>query len=331
MSEQGLRGKGSVARGPKFVGLVTLAVVMLVVGALFVPSGLALGRSTYYAELKQAGGLKPGDEVRVAGVGVGRVKSLEIRDARVRVAFRISGDVELGRDSQAAVKIATLLGNHYLDLRPRGGGPLPGDTIPLANTTVPFEVQDIIEAGGPALEELDGVKLQAALGVLSDDFRNTPELTTQALDGLARLSRVIVTRKDQLDRLIRSADAVTANLNSNRAQLLDLMRQASLIFTEVTRRREAIGELLTDTTALARQLTALVRENQAKVTPLLDHLEVVLGTLRANEKSLERTATLLGPTARYFANATGDGPYIGVVAPNAILPDSLLCRVQAKC
>ncbi len=158
---------------------MTIAVVMLVVGALFVPSGLALGRATYYAELKQAGGLKPGDEVRVAGVGVGQVKSMEVRDARVRVTFRISGDVELGKDSEAAVKIATLLGNHYLDLRPRGAGPLPDRTIALANTTVPFEVQDIIEAGGPALEELDGTKLQAALGVLSDDFRNTPELTTR--------------------------------------------------------------------------------------------------------------------------------------------------------
>jgi len=44
---------------------------------------------------------------------------------------------------------------------------------------VPFEVQDIVEAGGTALEQLDGTKLRAALQVLSDDFRNTPALTAR--------------------------------------------------------------------------------------------------------------------------------------------------------
>jgi phospholipid/cholesterol/gamma-HCH transport system substrate-binding protein len=317
--------------GPKFVGLVTMLVSAIVVTLLFVPTSLQLGRTTFYAELSQAGGLVPNDEVRIAGVRVGNVRSLEVRDARVRVSFGIQRDIDLGPDTTASVRVATLLGNHYLELKPAGTGDLPGATIPLANTTVPFEVKDIIEAGAVAVEELDGDKLRQALQVLADDLRDTPALTTVTLDGLSRLSTVIVSRDRQLGRLIRSANAVTSNLNANRAQLIELMQQASLVFVEITRRRDAIRELLADTQALADQLVALVRENDKKLTPMLTNLNVVLTTLQRNDKALERTAILLGPAARYFANATGNGPYLDVVAPNAIFPDSTLCRIQAEC
>lgn len=326
-----LRRASRVPPTPRLVGILTIAVAVLVVGSLFAPTGLALGKETYYAEFAQAGGLGPGDEVRVAGVGVGDVKSLVVRDAKVRVAFRISRDVALGPATQASVKVATLLGNHFLELRPAGTGPLPERTVRLADTSVSFEVKDIIEAGGTALEELDGNKLRDALKVLADDFRDTPALTTETLIGLTRLSDVIVARQEQVGRLIRSANAVTGNLNANRSQLVDLMRQASLILSEVNRRRAAIHELLLDAQALAAQLSGLVADNQAKLAPLLAHLNTVLATLRRNDTALGEVLALLGPGARYFANATGNGPYVDVVAPNAIFPDSMLCKIQARC
>ena len=326
-----LKRPRSGTRVPKLVGVVTTLLAAIVVGLLFVPTTLQLGRATYYAELSQSGGLAPNDEVRIAGVGVGNVKSLVVRKARVWVTFGIEKDIPLGPATEATVKVATLLGNHYLELRPAGAGDLPDRTIRLAATSVPFEIKDIIEAGATAVEGLDGEKLAKALRVLADDLRDTPALTTVTLDGLSRLSTVIVTRDQQLGRLIRSANAVTANLNTNREQLVDLLRQASLVFTEIERRRAAIHELLLDTQALARQLSGVVHDNQARITPMLRNLDVVLTTLRNNDAALERTAVLLGPAARYFANATGNGPYLDVVAPNAIFPDSLLCRVQAEC
>ncbi len=318
-------------RTPRATGLATVLVLATLASLLFVPSGLALGKETYRAEFARAGGMARGDEVRVAGVGVGKVTSLTIRDAKVLVSFRVSDRVKLGRDSRADVKIATLLGTHYLGLTPGGGGPLTDRTIPIANTSVPFEIQDIVEAGAPALEQLDGAKLRAALRVLADGFRDTPALARETLDNVARLSEVVITRRDQLDRLINQAAAVTANLDANRDTFVDLLRQASAIFDEVTRRRAAIRELLADTRALAKVLTAVVRENQAKITPLLANLNVVLGTLRANDEALRRVAILLGPAARYFANAAGNGPYLDANGPNALLPDSLICKPQSEC
>jgi phospholipid/cholesterol/gamma-HCH transport system substrate-binding protein len=319
------------ARGPRFIGSITIAVVLVLVAALFAPSGFALGRVTYHAQLKEAGGLAPGDEVRIAGVDVGRVKSLKVVHALVKVDFRIDRGLHLGSDTTAEVKVATLLGNHYLALRPAGGGALAGRTIPVANTLVPFEVQDIVAAGGAALEQLDGAKLRDALRVLSDDFRNTPALTGKAFDSIARLSDVIVNRRRELDTLVKQANAVTTTLDGNRDVLVDLMRQAGLVLGEVAKRRAAITALLSESKALADQLVGVVRDNRAVIAPMLDHLNVVLGTLRADAAALNQIAILLGPAARYFANAGGNGPYLDVNGPNAIFPDSMLCLPQGKC
>lgn len=320
-----------VPRTPRATGIATVAILAVLAGMLFVPSGLALGKATYHAELARAGGLLPGDEVRVAGIGVGKVTSLKVRDAKVRVSFRIGDSVKLGRDTRADVKIATLLGTHFLGLSPAGDGALPDRTIPLANTSVPFEIQDIIEAGAPALEQLDGVRLRQALRVIADGFRDTPALARQAVDNIARLSDVVITRRDQLDRLVSQTAAVTANLDANRDALVDLLEQASAVFAEISARRAVIRELLQDTRALARALTLVIRDNQQKITPLLRNLNIVLDTLRANDQALKRIAVLLGPAARYFANAAGNGPYVDANGPNAVLPDSFLCKPQAQC
>lgn len=318
-------------RTPRATGIATVAVLAILAGMLFVPRGLALGKQTFHAELARAGGLLAGDDVRVAGISVGKVTSLKIRDAKVRVSFRVGDSVRLGEETRADVKIATLLGTHYLGLTPAGTEPLPNRTIPITNTSVPFQIQDIVEAGAPALEQLDGARLRQALRVIADGFRDTPALARDAVTNIARLSEVVVTRREQLDRLITQTAAVTANLDANRDALVDLVEQASAIFAEIAARRAVIRELLQDTRALARALSAVIDDNQAKISPLLENLNVVLGTLRANDEALERIAVLLGPAARYFANAAGNGPYVDANGPNAVLPDSLLCKPQAQC
>ncbi|MGQ0624717.1 MAG: MCE family protein [Sporichthyaceae bacterium] len=316
---------------PRRRGAIAIIVVLGLLAVLYAPSGLALGKTTYYAELARSGGLQPGDEVRVAGVGVGQVGSVELAGSLVRVSFRVGDSLRLGSDSRADVRIATLLGNHVLALTPGGSGTLPDRTIPLANTSVPFEVQDIIEAGAPALEKLDGDKLRRALAVLADGFRDTPALTRDTLESVARLSEVVVMRREQLDRLVSQTAALAGNLDDNRADLIALLREASLIFDEVTRRRAVITELLTDTRALARVLRGVVADNQRKLTPLLKNLNVVLTTLQDNDAALREVAILLGPASRYFANAAGNGPYLDVNGPNAVFPDSAVCGPQGRC
>src|SRR5687767_8443196 len=125
-------------RNPVVIGAASLAIIALLVLAAFRAQDLPLigGGDTYYASFSESGGLKVNDEVRIAGVRVGKVNSVELVDGEVKVGFKVKTDSTFGEETAAAIKVKTLLGAMYLSLEPAGPGQLDeGDTIPVERTS----------------------------------------------------------------------------------------------------------------------------------------------------------------------------------------------------
>src|SRR5688572_9599462 len=113
-------------RNPVIVGAISLAAIAAVILLSFRAQDLPLigGGNTYYAAFSEAGGLKVNDEVRIAGVRVGKVESIELDGSQVRVRFRVDTESQLGSETRAAIKVKTLLGAMFLSLEPAGRGQL---------------------------------------------------------------------------------------------------------------------------------------------------------------------------------------------------------------
>src|ERR1044072_1813644 len=99
---------------------------MLLILAAFRAQDLPLigGGDTYTAAFTEAGGLKPDDPVRIAGVRVGKGEKIELEEGHVKVTFRGKTDSEIGTETGAAIRVNTLLGAMYLALEPKGSGQL---------------------------------------------------------------------------------------------------------------------------------------------------------------------------------------------------------------
>ena len=112
-------------RNPVIIGAVSLAVIAAFVLAAFKAEDLPLigGGDTYYAAFSEAGGLKANDEVRIAGVRVGKVRDVTLEDGHVRVEFKVDRGVDFGSTTGAAIKVKTLLGAMYLGLERRHAKP----------------------------------------------------------------------------------------------------------------------------------------------------------------------------------------------------------------
>ena len=108
-------------RNPVIIGAVSLTVIAALVFLAFNAQSLPLigGGTVYKAQFSEAAGLQPDDPVRVAGVKVGKVESLALEHGAVTVEFRVK-DAFVGDQSEAAIKIETVLGAKYLALVPRG-------------------------------------------------------------------------------------------------------------------------------------------------------------------------------------------------------------------
>ncbi len=306
-------------RNPVIVGAISLAVIALMILAAFRASDLPLigGGDTYYAEFSEAGGLQVNDEVRIAGVRVGKVESVELDGDKVKVGFKVETDSEFGGETQAAIRVKTLLGAMYLSLLPAGDDQLEEDsTIPVERTSSPFDVVDAFSGLAETSADIDTDQLAKSLTTLSDLTRNTPEEFRGALQGVSKLSETIASRDDQINSLLNNLERVSTVLDDRDQDIVQLMRDSDVLFQALVSRRDAIHDLLVSTSTLSEELTALVTQSRADLKPALDHLENVVGVLNKNEDNIDNSIRLMAPFYRVFANTLGTGPWFDTFIMN---------------
>jgi phospholipid/cholesterol/gamma-HCH transport system substrate-binding protein len=299
-------------RNPVVIGAVSFAVLALLLLAAMRWNDLPLvgGGDTYYAEFEESGGLKVNDEVRLAGVRIGKVKSIELDDGKVKVGFQIKTDAEFGDETHASIKVKTILGSMFLSIEPAGDGELEEEgTIPVERTSSPYDVVDAFTGLAETSADIDTDQLAASLTTLADLTRNTPEEFRSALEGVSALSEVVASRDQQINSLLDSLRRVSTVLDARDEDIIGLMRDADILFRALLERRDAIHDILVSTVTLSKELTALVRQSRADLKPALRHLESVLAVINKNEDNLDRSLELMAPFYRVFANVFGNGPW----------------------
>lgn len=110
------------------IGVVCLGYLAIKLGKLELIGG------NYYeihADFSSTSGLKVGAPVEIAGVEVGRIRSISLKDYQAEVTLAIDSGVEVYTDAIASIKTRGIIGEKFLSLSPGGAGNLlqNGDTI----------------------------------------------------------------------------------------------------------------------------------------------------------------------------------------------------------
>ena len=309
-------------RSPAVAGALGILVVLLAtLSAFFLDSLPLIGAgSTYTAQFSEAAGLKPSNEVRIAGVKVGKVTAVELDGDHVNVDFKVT-DAWVGNETSASIQIKTILGQKYLALDPRGSDSLnPNDPIPLERTTSPYDVVEAFSAAAETVGDIDSDQLAESMVTLSQAFEGTPSEIRASLDGVSRLSETIASRDQELRKLFDATGTTTKVLADRNAEFNRLITDAGLLLAELNSRQQSISQLLTGTQRLSQQLTGLVRENEATIGPALEQLNGVVEILQANNENLDRAMKLYEPFVRLYTNVVGNGRWFDQVVVNLLPP-----------
>jgi phospholipid/cholesterol/gamma-HCH transport system substrate-binding protein len=306
-------------RNPVVIGAISLVVLAALLLAAFRASSLPVigGGDVYHAAFTEAGGLKANDEVRIAGVRVGKVEAVELAGDHVRVTFRVDEGAEFGQETLAAIKVKTILGAMFLALEPAGDGQMnEGTEIPVERTSSPYDVVEAFTGLAETSEQIDTDQLAESLTTLADLSRNTPDEFQAALQGVSALSANVAAKNERIGELLQNLDKVSTVLDERDEDIIALMEDADVLFRALVQRREAIHTLLESTSRLSRELTALVRQSRADLKPALTHLENVVQVLNKNEDNLDNSLRLMAPFYRVFANTLGNGPWFDTYIQN---------------
>ncbi|MFI7004262.1 MlaD family protein [Nocardia sp. NPDC050175] len=254
------------------VGVVLVAILAVGVGVLYV---VPFGKKTYTAELSEAQSVKSGDDIRVAGISVGTVKSLELKPDRVLMRFTVDSNVFVGDQSTLDVRMLTIVGGNYVALFPSGTNPLGSKHIPTDRVRLPYSLVQTFQDAAEPLRKIDGDTLRRNLAALGTSVAQAPDTLRTTLDSLNSFVDDLNRQHVMISKAIANADEYTTMYDGAKGSLGKLVQATNLLEDLVLSKRAELAEgirLLKQVITKAAAIAPTYAEAKPKLQPLFDVL-----------------------------------------------------------
>ena len=309
--------KGVVVRLGIFLAVCLLSAFLL--AAVFGQFRFGAGK-TYYAEFNNVSNLRTGKLVRIAGVEVGKVKTISINpDATVRVEFTADNSVTLTEGTRAVIRYDNLFGDRYLALEEGAGGLKvlnPGQTIPQARTKPALDLDAVIGGFRPLFRALNPEQVNALSGQLLQAFQGQGPTIGSFLEQAAAVTNTLADRDQLIGQVITNLNVVLGSLGGQTDRLDKAVTSLSQLIHALAERRNDISNAVAYTNAAAGSVADLlsqarepfrkvVREtDRAAAIGVADHeyLDNLLNTLPDKYHALVRQGIYGDYFAFYFCD-----------------------------
>jgi virulence factor Mce-like protein len=269
--------------------VVALACVLglLVAGALWWVGTTSSGTriTAYFAK---AVGVYPDSEVKVLGIGVGRITDVEPRGDRVRVDMVVDDGIEIPAGASAVVVAPSLVSDRYVQLAPAyDGGPLmrSGTTIPLARTDTPVElddltrsVNDLATSLGPNGANADGA-LSDVLNTAAANLSGNGELFGDTIGALSDATAALSDSRGDLFTTVDNLSTFTQALADSDAQVRAFNDKLADVTGYLADDRDELGTALSSLGTALGRLQGFIGQNKAKISSNVDKLTGVTQAL----------------------------------------------------
>jgi phospholipid/cholesterol/gamma-HCH transport system substrate-binding protein len=327
---------------------IFILVSVIVTGTLTAIMGsFAFGSETEYkADFTSASLVKKGDDVRIAGVTVGSVKGVELKDRdKAEVTFKVKSDVPVTTATQASIRFLNLVGARYMSLEEGHSGAQrlgKGATIPISRTTPALNLTELFNGFQPLFQALTPSEvnqlsmnlvkvLQGEGGTIGSLMQNTASLTNALADRDELIGHVI----DNLSSMLKTVDDRHAQLSELVVQLKDWM-------TNLSHDRKAIGASVANLSGLTAEVANLLTQGRPFLKADVAQLRRVMTRLNmpknqaALDEVLNRLPVMLKRQTRTGTYGSWYQYYLCDFNGKIILPhlgadlDKLVAPLQAK-
>lgn len=236
------------------------ALSVFVIATTIRPLGQS-GETSYRAEFSNASRLKSGDQVRVAGVAVGSVASVEVTPrSTAMVTFQVDHDLPLTTGTHATIRYLNLIGDRYLSLT-RGGGPElgPNGFIPLADTQPALDLNALFDGFRPLFAALSPGDVNKLANEIVATLQGEGGTITSLLQNTAVLTSTIANKDAVIGQVVTNLNNVLATFDSHQAGMQQLISQLDRFVGGLAGDRTAILDSIDHINQLTSITSALLR------------------------------------------------------------------------
>src|SRR5262245_19879035 len=264
----------------------------------------------YSAVFSDVTGVEEGDDIRIAGVQVGSVDSIDIQNRDLaRVSFSVESDVPLDRSTNARVRYRNLVGQRYIALTPGAGpsGVLPENaTIPLSQTQPALDLTVLFNGFKPLFQALSPEDVNKLSYEIIRVFQGEGGTMESLLAHTASVTNTIADHDKVIGELIDNLNSVLATLNRRDGQLSSLITELQQFVSGLTADRKPILDSLDAVSRLSAKTANLLVDTRPAAVADIQQLRRVTGNLDDGKQILDNSLQILpiklkkvGRTAAY--------------------------------
>ncbi|MFJ8358125.1 MCE family protein [Streptomyces sp. NPDC093984] len=269
--------------------LVTIAATALlaatIVNVSFTP------KDTYHAVFSDVTGLENGDDIRVAGVRVGQVEGIRIKDRTLaEVTFSVEADRPLLTSTHAVLRYRNLVGQRYIALTEGAGDGTrlrPGGTIPLSRTQPALDLNALLNGFKPLFAALSPDDVNQLATEIIQTLQGEGSTVNSLLAHTASLTTTLADRDQLIGSVIDNLNTVLDTLDRRGARFSALITQLRRVISGLSADRKPIGDSLVSIGDLTEATSGLLEDARPPLKDDIAGLNRLTGTLNRNEKTVE--------------------------------------------
>ncbi len=264
------------------------------VGFRYAGFGALSGATTYpvHVQLADSGGIFTGADVTYRGVTVGRVGPLTLTATGVDVQLDIDATAPaIPADVDAAVRNLSPIGEQYVDLQPHanGGGTLTGGaTIPLARTSTPVGVEDLVTHLDTLVRSVPLDALRTVVGQLGIAFADSAQPLRRLLSATSEFTQSAQDALPQTVALLHDGRTVLTTQNQTAGQFADFSRSLAELAEQLKTSDPDIRRLVQNGPPAADQVSGLLDESGSGLGDVVANLLTVSRILEPRQSNLDQ-------------------------------------------
>jgi phospholipid/cholesterol/gamma-HCH transport system substrate-binding protein len=323
----------------RLVAAMAIILAMLVVaGAALVIRQAFFKPRTISAYFTSATAIYPGDQVRVSGVKVGSIKSIQPQGTRVKMVMNVDRDVPIPADAKAVIVAQNLIAARYVELAPayRTSGPTMPDNavIPIDRTAVPVEWDEVktqlmrlATDLGPS-SQVSTTSVGRFIDSAANALQGNGDKLRQTLAQLSGVGRILANGSGNIVDIVKGLQTFVTALRDSNTQIVQFQDRLATLTSVLNDSRSDLDAALKNLTVAVADVQRFIHETRDKTSEQVLRLADVTQNLADHKRDLEQ---LLHVAPNGVANGYTDyNPNTGSVIGSFVL-NNFTSPVAAIC
>ncbi|HWF69290.1 MAG TPA: virulence factor Mce family protein [Mycobacterium sp.] len=296
------------SRGLRYTTVIALVAVL--VAGVYVLSSQGNNR-TIVGYFTSAVGLYAGDQVRVLGVPVGSIDTIEPRSSDVKITMSVSKDVRIPKDAKAVIISPNLVSARFIQFTPAytGGAVLPdGASIDLNRTAVPVEWDEVKQALtqlavqlGPTTGSMQG-PLGKAINQAADTLDGKGESFHNALRELSQAAGRLGDSRSDIFGTVKNLQVLVNALSASNEQIVQFAGNVASVSQVLADSSRHLDNTLGTLNQALSDVRGFLHENNSTIIDTVNNLNDFAQTLSDQSENIEQVLHVAGPGIANFYN-----------------------------